>query len=203
MAKSTHEINLLPNSEDTLLMQFLRWALTIGRLLVILVETLALGTFLYRFSLDMQTQDLNDKIKVQRAIITNSKSDEDKFRSLQTNLDMIKKINTTSENSPKLLSDIIDLGRGYVTFRNVAISSAVIQIEAQSPAIAPLRTFIEALKKYPPVNAVSIDKVENKTSSVEIIVSINASLKQNDQSFLFDKNQSQITSPFADLKPGQ
>ena len=74
-----HGINLMPNRGDTVLIQFLNWALTIGRLLIILVETLALGTFLYRFSLDMQIVDLKDKIKVQRAFVTAYKSQ----RSLQ------------------------------------------------------------------------------------------------------------------------
>lgn len=202
MAKSMHNINLLPNRGDTLLMQFLNWALTIGRLLVILVETLALGTFLYRFSLDMQIQDLKDKIKSERLIVTSFKSEEDKFRDLQAKLDLIKKIGDVSENSPKMLSDVIEMGKGYVTFRNVSISTKVIQIEAQASAVAPLRAFIESLKKYPPVESVSIDKVENKTSSVAIIVSINMNLKQNGQSAIFGEDQSQTTMFFDDKKQG-
>jgi len=202
MAKSMHNINLLPNRGDTLLMQFLNWALTIGRLLVILVETLALGTFLYRFSLDMQIQDLKEKIKDERAIVTGFKSEEDKFRDLQAKLDLIKKIGDVSENNPKMLSDVIEMGKGYVTFRNVSISTKVIQIEAQASSVAPLRAFIESLKKYPPVASVSIDKVENKTSSVAIIVSININLKQNDQSAIFEEDQLQTTVPFDDKKPG-
>ncbi len=182
-------------------MQFLNWALTIGRLLVILVETLALGTFLYRFSLDMQIQDLKDKIKTERLIVTSFKSEEDKFRDLQAKLDLIKKISGVSENNPKMLSDVIEMGKGYVTFRNVSISTKVIQIEAQASSVAPLRAFIESLKKYPPVASVSIDKVENKTSSVAIIVSINMNLKQNDQSAIFGEDQLQTTVPFDDKKP--
>lgn len=201
MAKSMHNINLLPSRGDTLLMQFLNWALTIGRLLVILVETLALGTFLYRFSLDMQTQDLKDKIKVQRSIVTSFKSEEDKFRDLQTKLDLIKNISAVSENNPKMLSDIIEMGKGYVTFRNVSISTKVIQIEAQASSVAPLRAFVDSLKKYPPVASVSIDKIENKISSVAIIVSINMSLKQSDQSMVLGEDQSQASVPFADIKP--
>ncbi len=196
-----HSINLLPSRGDTLLMQFLNWALTIGRLLVILVETLALGTFLYRFSLDMQIQDLKDKIKTERLIVTSFKSEEDKFRDLQAKLDLIKKISGVSENNPKMLSDVIEMGKGYVTFRNVSISTKVIQIEAQASSVAPLRAFIESLKKYPPVASVSIDKVENKTSSVAIIVSINMNLKQNDQSAIFGEDQLQTTVPFDDKKP--
>lgn len=191
-----HEINLLPNRGDTLLMQFLNWALTIGRLLVILVETLALGTFLYRFSLDMQIQDLKEEIKNERIIVANFKTSEEKFRNLQANLDLVKKIDAASEDSPGMLNDVIEMGRGYITFKNVSISANGFQIEAQTSTIAPLRTFINALKKYPPVKSVSLDKVENKTSSAMIIVSININLKQTNQPVVFEEDKSQTNNPF-------
>ena len=38
-------INLIPDKGDTLLSQFLSWALTVGRLLIIITETLALSVF--------------------------------------------------------------------------------------------------------------------------------------------------------------
>lgn len=201
MAKSMHEINLLPSRDDSLLLQFLNWALTIGRLLIILVETLALGTFLYRFSLDMQIQDLKDKIKIQRSIVTSFKSAEDSFRNLQTRLSLIKKFDAAGEHSPKVLSDIIEMGKGYVTFRNIYISNSVIRIEAQAPTVVPLTAFVNSLKKYPPVAGVSIDKVENKTSSVAIVVGISAYLKESGQSI--EPEEELQTKPFGDLELGQ
>lgn len=200
MAKSMHQINLLPSRGDTLLMQFLNWALTIGRLLIILVETLALGTFLYRFSLDMQIQDLKDKIKDQRNMVLAYKSQEDKFRSLQATLDLVKKIDASSEKSPKILSDIIEIGKGKITFRNVTLSTSSIQIEAVASTVAPLRSFVNDLKKYPSVESVSIDRVENKTSSVEIIISINADLKQSGQQISLEDDSSQTGEPFSGVK---
>ena len=176
-----HQINLLPDTGDTILFQFLNWALTIGRLLIILVETLALSVFLYRFSLDMQTQDLKDKIKVQRSIVQSYKSQEDTFRNLQSRLALVKKYDAQSINSPNILEEIIDKGRGHITFRNIYISNEVIRIEAQAPNVAPLTEFVNSLKTYPPVTGISIDKVENKTSSAAIIVGISAYLTKTDQ----------------------
>lgn len=196
MAKTMHGINLLPNRGDTVLMQFLNWALTIGRLLIILVETLALGTFLYRFSLDMQIVDLKDKIKVQRAFVTSFKSQEDNFRNLQARLDLIKKYDAKAESSPKVLSDIIDMGKGYITFRNINVSNTVILIEASAPTVAPLTAFVNSLKKYPAVKTISIDKVENKTSSAEINVGISAYLTRDAQTADSTAGQLQTEWPF-------
>jgi len=203
MAKSMHEINLLPNRENILLIQFLRWSLTIGRLLIILVETLALGTFLYRFSLDMQISDLNDDIKQQRVFATNFKEQEDKFRNLQVRLDLSKKIDAMGENNPKILSDIIEMGRGYITFKNISISTNAIQIEAQASTIGPLRIFINTIKKYPQFESVSIDKVENKTESAVIIISINVNLKQSYQPVMLGEDKLQENDSFNKEKLAQ
>lgn len=178
MAKSLHSINLLPGKGDTLLVQFLNWMLTIGRLLIILVETLALGTFLYRFSLDMNIADLKDKIKNQRAIVANYKSQEDTFRDLQARLEILKKLENNSDNSSKILSDIIGMGKGYITFKNIYVSDSLIRIEAQAGSTALLTAFVNSLKKYDRIMNISIDKVENKTSSAEIIIGISAYIKQ-------------------------
>ena len=194
-----HQINLLPNTGDTMLVQFLNWALTIGRLLIILVETLALSVFLYRFSLDMQTQDLKDKIKVQRAIVQSFKSQEDIFRNLQSRLALVKKYDAQSTNSPNMLSEIIDKGRGHITFRKIYISNEVIRIEAQAPTVAPLTEFVNSLKKYPPVTGINIDKVENKTSSAAIIVGISAYLTKTGQLTGDATGQPQTNAPFKDL----
>ena len=191
-----HNINLLPNKGDTLLIQFLNWALTVGRLLIILVETLALGTFLYRFTLDWQIGDLKDSVKQQRAIVSSFKPQEDKFRNLQTRLDLIKKIDTASLASPKILGDIIDMGKGYVTFSNIYVSSTIIRIETKASTVAPLMAFVNSLKQYPPVSVISVDRVENKTSNAEIIVGISLELKQASQSAIVAQEQAQTNGPF-------
>ena len=200
MAKTMHHINLLSDHGDTMLVQFLNWALTIGRLLIILVETLALSVFIYRFSLDMQTQDLKDKIKIQRAIVQSFKNQEDIFRNLQSRLMLAKKYDAQSTNSPNMLSDIIDKGRGHITFRKIYISNDVIRIEAQAPNVTPLTEFVDFLKKYPPVTGVNIDKVENKTASAEVILGISAYLTKTGQATADTTDQQQANVPFADEK---
>lgn len=176
MAKNMHDINLLPNRGDGLVTQFLNWALTIGRLLIILTETLALGTFVYRFSLDMRIVDLHDEIKAKSAIVRNFKPYEDTFRNFQDRLALAKKYETISTITPHLLRDVIQMGQGVVTFRTVLIADDTLKVEVQAPSSASLANFVASLKQYPGVLSVSVDKVENKTSSASIVVGITAYL---------------------------
>lgn len=172
-----HSINLIPSRDDAFLMQFLNWALTIGRLLVILVETLALGTFLYRFTLDWQIVDLKDKVKNQRVIVSSFKTQEENFRNMQTRLGLIKKIDNAAEGVPELLANFLEMGKGYVTFNSIFVSDEAVRSEVRASTVANINAFVEMVKNNGQVKSVSIDKVENKTSTSEIIVAISAYLK--------------------------
>ncbi len=177
MAKTMHHINLLPKRGDSLLIQFLNWALTVGRLIIILVETLALGTFVYRFALDWQIGDLKDKVKVQHSIVTSYKPQEDVFLNLQARLGEIKKYSIEAVDTPKVLNDVITMGKGYVTFRTIYVAGGLIRIEAQANSVVPLMAFVNLLKDYPQVDSISVDKVENKTSSGLVIAGLSLGLK--------------------------
>src|SRR4029078_3722140 len=91
MAENKPSINLLPRKGEGFLTQFLNWAVNIGRLLIIITETVALATFLYRFNLDMKIVDLPHDIKQKSFIVKNSKVYEESFRNLQERLALAKK----------------------------------------------------------------------------------------------------------------
>ena len=178
MADKTKSINLLPNKDGGIFDQFLNWALTIGRLLIILTETLALGTFLYRFSLDMKITDLHDLIRNQSAIVEQFKSTEDTVRNLQIRLAFAQISDSISGVAPDAFSDIIELGRGKVTFRNLLVSREGIKIEVQASNSYSLNTFVDNLKNYQGISSISVDSIENKTSNALIYMSLTAHLKQ-------------------------
>lgn len=170
-------INLLPNKGEGFINQFLNWAVNIGRLLIIITETVALATFLYRFDLDMKIVDLHDEIKQKSFIIKNFKSYEDSFRNLQERLALAKTYEELSTKNLTIFTDIIELGRGKVTFRNLSVSTETIKIEAQAPSSTALSQFTSALRQYPHIASVSVDNVENSATNARIIVSITALMK--------------------------
>ena len=180
MAETIHSINLLPNKGGSLMDQFLSWALTIGRLLIILTETLALGTFLYRFSIDMRIIDLHDVIKNESIIVSQFKNTEETARNLQARLAFAKEQDSTTDAAPNILSDIIEMGRGKVTFRNLSIVKGSVKIAVQAPSAGILNSFVNQLKTHSAIMSVNIVSVENKTSSAVVRMDIIAGLKQED-----------------------
>lgn len=167
-------INLLPNKGEGFLNQFLNWAVNIGRLLIIITETVALATFLYRFDLDMKIVDLHDEIKQKSFIVKNFHTYEDSFRNLQERLALAKDYDRQASKNLKIFTDITDIGRGKVTFSNLSVSTETVRIEAYAPSATALSQFTSALKTHPSIASVSIDNVENSATNARIVVSITA-----------------------------
>ncbi len=179
MAEKVSTINLLPQSGDSFITQFFNWALTIGRLLIIITEMVALGTFIYRFSLDMQIVDLHDKIKAESFIVANFKDAETTFRDIQDRLTTVKRYTAVGGTTTGIFTDITKMGQGKVTFKDLTVNTQNAKIEVAAPTTTTLSAFVDALKTYPSIASVAIDKVQNNTTSAQIIVTITATLKQN------------------------
>lgn len=178
MAEKEPTINLIPKNNDSLLNQFLDWSLTIGRLLVILTEMVALGTFLYRFGLDMQIVNLHDDIKSKSFIVDNFKAAEDKFRDVQDRLATVKEYSTVAHTTSDIFTRITKLGQGNVTFKDLTISTQDAKIVVAARSASSLATFVQALKNDSAITSISIDKITNQTDTAEITVYMTATLKK-------------------------
>lgn len=181
MAEKTKKriINLIPNKNESVFVTFLAWALTVGRLLIIITETLALTVFLFRFILDVQIIDLHDKIKAQSLIIQSFQKAEDQFRNFQFRLTLAKEYDSKKDVSLSLLQTLINLGKNKITFQNILVTVDAMKIEAQASSATTLNTFVKSLKDIPEVRDVSIDRVESSPSTGIVTLSLTISLKDN------------------------
>jgi hypothetical protein len=201
MAENTvPSINLLPQKGESFVTQFLNWTLTIGRLLIIIVEMLALGTFLYRFDLDMKIVDLHDKIEAQSFIVANFEKSEATFRDIQDRLALVKRYDSVGTTTTTIFTDIASIGQGRVTFRDLTVETETAKIEAQAPSTTTLSQFVDDLKKHPSITSVIIDKVENSTSTSLITVSITATLKKSDFEVVQEKNVPAANAPILEAE---
>ncbi len=177
MAQPSPSINLIKKKKKDFFDRFITWALTIGRFIVILTEVIALSTFLYRFSLDRQLVDLHDSIKQKQAIVNLLKNNEDKYRNLQNRLAVSSMFLDSANQTTKIFTDLTDFAPSDFIFNNIKISEKNIQIDARVQSINSLTVFIKKLQEHPKFSSVSLDRIENKTSSATIVVSITTHLQ--------------------------
>lgn len=162
MPNSSSSINLIKNKQIPLFDKFMNWALTVGRLIVILTEIVALLAFVYRFSLDEKLIDLHSAIKQKQALVSLLKSDENKYRNLQDRIALASTLSEKNAKTNKVVLNIIALIPQGVRISNLTFNRDKITINANINSVASLTDFINILKDYPDIKSVSIDNIENK-----------------------------------------
>ncbi len=177
MPNQTSSINLLKKQEVNFFEKFISWALTIGRIIVIITEIVALSAFIYRFSLDRKLIDLHSKIKQEQTIVGLSKANEEKYRNLQDRLALAAKYDENGKQTVQIFKDVLKLAPQDFIFDTVIVSEKNIRIEAHVQSVLSLTTFVNQLRNYPKTETVSIDKIENKTSNATIVVVMTALIK--------------------------
>ena len=175
MAKKAPDINLLKTGKVNLGEQVFNWAVSIGRVIVIVVELVALSAFLFRFTLDRQIIDLHTKIKQEQAIVDFFKQNESMYRNLQDRLLTASTFADQSAKKNQILNDLITLTPPGITFNNLSLYEERVRIDANTMSVDALESFVTSLQKYPLISTISVDKIENKPSTSFITFGITAS----------------------------
>ncbi|CAN5165930.1 hypothetical protein BH11PAT1_BH11PAT1_6400 [soil metagenome] len=178
MGNKQNSINLLKTDEKSVFEQILAWILTIGRVLVIVTEGIALLAFVYRFGLDRKLVDLKDDIKPLQIYITQKHAREETFRDIQDRLRIIKKYNVAASETNLLFAKVIENAKGKLVFNAISQDTKTITIDALTRSTSNMSAFINQLKTIPQVKTISIDKVENKPASAQIGFVITIALAQ-------------------------
>ncbi len=179
MAKKVPDINLIKTGKIDIIDQLIKWAINIGRIVIIVVEVIALSAFLYRFSLDRELIDLHSKIKQEQAIVDFFKENEDTYRNLQDRLLTASTFSEQASKKTKIFNDIITFTPSGIIFNDLSVYEERIRITASTNSIIALSSFVETLKDYPLIESISVDKIENKPSTSLISFGISATLKKD------------------------
>lgn len=179
MAKSA-QIDLV-KGKSTMTDELMKWALSFGRLLIIVVEIVAFSAFIYRFVLDRQIIDLNDKIKMEQAIIESSKEQENTFRDLQERLSTVKKITTNGNSAPKMTKDIVSNTPPEISYNSINVNKEKIDMVINISTYPALTTYIKNLKENPNIASVNITGIDNSSGGNLITVTLTAKFKGGSQ----------------------
>lgn len=153
-----------------------KWALSFGRLLIIVVEIVAFSAFIYRFTLDRQLVDLNDKIKAEQAIVESLKEREQEYRNLQQRITTVKIIDTTGNSKLNIFNDIIEFTPEEIKYNSFKTDKDQLFISVNISSIPSLTEYINSLKEYDKIASVTITGIDNSsganTVNVEFVIKL-------------------------------
>lgn len=170
-------INLVKNRGESFLDRFIGWAINIGRIVVVLTEGIALVAFIYRFSLDQRLVDLHNRIGQEQAILKLLANNEKTYRNIQERLSLSQQIIKQSASEVDLFRTVVGYIPPAIAVTNVTAASDNIRFNLTADSIVPVTALVDKLKKNPAISSVSIDKIDNRTTTSTLSVTITALLK--------------------------
>lgn len=180
MERKSASINLRQKKKVDVIEKFLGWALSVGRLLIIITECVALFAFLSRFSLDSQIIDLHDEIKKKETIVSLYQKNEDMFRNIQDRLKLASQFDNNASSTVATLIGILKLAptNRSITFGSISFSANTLKMEVNAQSEQALKNFIDTLLAYPNVQNVSLNNIENRTSNATLFANITIEFKK-------------------------
>lgn len=173
----TLSINLLKKRGTPSLDVLIHWAITGGRFLVILTETIALAAFLYRFSLDRQIIDLNDKIRAKERIVEAFADQETTYRVLQERMLQIKILSQNVSFMPDLFTKVAQLAqKNNLSIKSASLTDRSLHIEISAINVNNLKAFVTELQELKELQNISIDRIENRSAVAQIAAVLTANV---------------------------
>ncbi|MBI2028069.1 MAG: hypothetical protein HYT07_00535 [Candidatus Levybacteria bacterium] len=176
MENTSASINLVKKKEPAFLDKFIDWALSVGRLIVIITEIIAIATFLYRFSLDEKLVRLHGEIRQKQAQLSLLKKDEENFRNLQDRLSLASNFSKDGAKVYKSFQDIVSFTPEDLKLKELSLKHDQATIDLDVLSVSSLTEFVNSLRNYPQTKSLSLDNVEN-IPNVGISVAITALFK--------------------------
>lgn len=160
------DINLIPKDPffATPIGQVLRWALTVGRYIVIFTEMVVIMSFLTRFTLDRQVTDLNASINQKKTIIESYGDLEESVRKIQASLEEFTIIKG-QVNITEVFPELTKIFPRDTQLTELVIRPTQISFSGKTLSQASLNSLINNVQFSTSFSNVSIDKIESDATN--------------------------------------
>lgn len=103
-------LNLLPKSafEKSLFGRIIKWGLTTGRHIIIIVEILVITAFLSRFKLDSDVSELEEALRQRQSILESYVPTEKAFLEVQTRLNIAQKVFSSQRDYGLVIETVLN-----------------------------------------------------------------------------------------------
>jgi len=170
-------INLLPGATDfekTRTGKFLKWALSVGRIIVIFTELLVIMAFLGRFKFDSDLTDLHNAIEQKKSIIASAAVLEKNFLQIQARIEKIPLVENEQVPYDALISDVAKMTPIDVMINRITFTKTQITFSGSVLSEAGLATLIYQLRSSPKFSDISLDNINKRSDTPEILFSVSA-----------------------------
>jgi len=172
-----HQVNLLPKDtfDQSALGKFLKWAISIGRWVVVFTDLVVICSFLSRFYFDTKLADLHEEMMQKQAIIEATSEFEQTFRNLQKRLNLIKALTASKFEGEKRISLVTQILPQDITLTSLSLDQDKINLSGTALSSSGMANFLNSLISYPQIKNISISNLaigsKGQTETIEFNLS--------------------------------
>lgn len=158
------KVNLLPKEdiEKHAIGKFLKWTLSYGRFIIIVVELIVFLVFFSRFIYDQKLADINERVEQKQAIVASAADFEEKIREIQTRIEQVKSLDEGRTVYLTILAKLKQIVPTDMVFTKLDFEEEKLTIEGQTSTNESFAKFIIALKSDELFSEISIETVGKK-----------------------------------------
>jgi len=139
--------------------KLLKWALTVGRHIVIFTEFIVILAFLSRFKFDRDLTDITEEVKLKQAVVANFAQFEKEFRTIQKELLAIDSLRKNQIETDQIIDDLAKLLPLDVYLSEINTSGNQISLNAIALSEVGLASFIRSIKTSPDFFKTSLSQI--------------------------------------------
>ncbi|MBD3279434.1 MAG: hypothetical protein GF390_01850 [Candidatus Pacebacteria bacterium] len=157
------KINLAPKDPffETVVGKSLKWALSVGRYVVIFTELVVILSFLARFSLDRQVTDLNETIHQKEMIIRSYGDLEQNLILAQKKIEQYQQV-AQYTNIADVFPSLKEITPSGVLLETLAIKPGSVVLEGNVRTQADLNLLVNNIQLSPDFFEIVIDTIETE-----------------------------------------
>lgn len=174
-------VNLLPEDPffETIIGRTMRWAVSIGRYIVIFTELIVILSFATRFSLDRQITDLNDAIHQKASVIRSFGQLENDILSVQGRINEYQQLQQR-ENLAEIFPALSAVAPQDVSLTTLIILPNQVTMHGTTQSQASLNLLINNLQLSSEFFNVRVNRIESSTQTEgNIVFEITADTEEN------------------------
>lgn len=176
LLKKSFKVNLLihKDQQPKLEVRLIKWLLSSGKLIVVLVELVVISAFVFRYKLDTDLADIQERIKEQVPYLQSLKLDENQIRKMQFQLSSIRQIKENDPNYSEIVSKISALTPKSIRLSKISVDrvrnfpKVSLSITGQTTSDLTLSAYLYALKKEPLFTNINLNNISFESQSATI-----------------------------------
>lgn len=146
---------------------FFKWAINSGRVIVVVVELLALGALGYRFIIDQQIVDLHDQITRELLFVNAQAKKEELYLSVQKRLENIETVSAETNGKVAFLKEVLaNINTQSFSSTTLNVNNNTITIDGQALSVFNVGNLVEKLKKNIDTASISVDELSSSNQGI-------------------------------------